>query len=124
MDDASLRADCGRCIGLCCVLLAFDAGNGFAFDKPAHQPCRHLGGDHRCGIHAGLVAKGMSGCAAYDCHGAGQAVTAMFQGHHWSESPTTLRLMAEVFRRVREANRWIAIVRLGLGRDEGSADGA
>ena len=28
MPDASLRGDCSRCIGLCCVALAFDRGPG------------------------------------------------------------------------------------------------
>jgi hypothetical protein len=41
MDDAEFRGDCARCAGLCCVLLAFDRGPLFAFDKPAGIACRH-----------------------------------------------------------------------------------
>jgi Pentapeptide repeats (8 copies) len=71
-----LAADCSRCVGLCCVVLPFARSADFAFDKPAGTPCRHLTGDHRCGIHDGLLGAGMRGCVAYDCFGAGQAVTA------------------------------------------------
>ena len=105
MDDASLRADCAHCIGLCCVVLAFDRSALFAFDKPAGTPCRHLGTDDRCGIHAELAARGFAGCAHYDCLGAGQAVTAMFAGRSWRDDPQTMREMYDAFVRVREANR-------------------
>jgi hypothetical protein len=71
-----LQADCGACRGLCCVLLPFDADQGFAFDKAAGAPCSHLTADFRCGIHADLVSRGFPGCSRYDCHGAGQYVTA------------------------------------------------
>jgi hypothetical protein len=70
-----LVADCSRCVGLCCVLLPFARSADFAFDKAAGDPCRHLSSDHRCGIHTRLREEGMRGCAAYDCFGAGQAVT-------------------------------------------------
>ena len=62
-------------MGLCCVLLPFARSADFAFDKPAGEPCRHLATDHRCRIHDRLVESGMRGCVAYDCFGAGQAVT-------------------------------------------------
>jgi hypothetical protein len=71
-----LAADCTRCVGLCCVVLPFQRSADFAFDKPGGTPCRHLADDHRCRIHAGLLEQGMRGCVAYDCFGAGQAVTA------------------------------------------------
>ena len=70
-----LRADCGRCVGLCCVVPAFAASADFAFDKPAGTPCRHLAGDFRCRIHPQLLERGMRGCTVYDCFGAGQRVT-------------------------------------------------
>jgi hypothetical protein len=41
MPDAPLLGDCSRCIGLCCVSLAFDRGPRFAFDKRAGEACRH-----------------------------------------------------------------------------------
>jgi len=70
-----LTADCSRCVGLCCVLLRFQRSADFAFDKAAGEPCRHLVGEHRCRIHDRLLDDGMRGCVAYDCFGAGQAVT-------------------------------------------------
>jgi hypothetical protein len=44
MDDALLRAECARCAALCCVTLAFDASDLFAFDKAAGEPCPHFDG--------------------------------------------------------------------------------
>ena len=70
-----LTADCTRCVGLCCVVLPFARSADFAFDKPAGKPCRHLAADHGCRIHDRLLDSGMRGCVAYDCFGAGQAVT-------------------------------------------------
>jgi hypothetical protein len=70
-----LVADCAKCVGLCCVLLPFQRSADFAFDKQAGETCRHLSAEHRCGIHARLLDEGMRGCVAYDCFGAGQAVT-------------------------------------------------
>ncbi|MFI7243882.1 pentapeptide repeat-containing protein [Streptomyces qinglanensis] len=71
-----LRADCERCAGLCCVALPFTASADFAADKPAGQRCTHLTAENRCSIHAGLRASGFTGCAVFDCYGAGQRVTA------------------------------------------------
>jgi hypothetical protein len=74
--DSQLRADCAKCCGLCCVAPAFDADQGFGFDKPAHTACRNLDADHRCAIHAALRARGFPACATFDCYGAGQWLTA------------------------------------------------
>ena len=63
--------DCDRCAALCCVALAFDRSDLFAFDKPAGEPCRHLRG-HACRIHDRLADEGFGGCVRYDCLGAGQ----------------------------------------------------
>ena len=52
MDGLELRADCERCVGLCCVALPFTASADFAFDKEAGEPCRNLTADLRCGIHS------------------------------------------------------------------------
>ena len=78
MRPIDLVADCGRCAALCCVWTAFDASAAFAFDKPAGVACRHLGRDHRCAVHGELAARGLGGCAAYDCHGAGPRATRLF----------------------------------------------
>jgi hypothetical protein len=81
---ASLRADCSRCAGLCCVVPAFYSVQGFAFDKPAYSACKYLTLENRCAIHTGLAARGFSGCVAFDCYGAGQRVTQeLFNGMSW-----------------------------------------
>ena len=81
-----LRADCSACSGLCCVALPFDADQGFGFDKPAHVPCRHLSPDFQCSIHSDLARHGFSGCVSFDCHGAGQRTTRLFEHSPWSQS--------------------------------------
>lgn len=101
-DDASLRGDCSRCLGLCCVALAFDRGPGFAFDKVAGEPCRNLEDTHACAIHSHLGTEGFAGCAAYDCRGAGQITTALFAGHSWRDNPATARQMFAAFSKLRE----------------------
>jgi Pentapeptide repeats (8 copies) len=78
-----LRADCARCVGLCCVAPAFARSADFAVDKPAGTPCTHLAEDFRCAIHADLRDRGFAGCTVFDCLGAGQRVTAAFAGRDW-----------------------------------------
>lgn len=93
-----LRADCARCVGLCCVALPFARSSDFAFDKPAADPCRHLADDFRCGIHATLRENGMPGCTAYECFGAGQHITqGTFAGRSWREDRTLARQMFAAF---------------------------
>lgn len=93
-----LRADCTRCVGLCCVALPFTASADFAFDKEAGVPCPHLEADFRCGIHARLREEGFRGCSAFDCFGAGQQVTqATFEGRDWRDDPDVGRAMSAVF---------------------------
>lgn len=75
VDRLDLHADCTRCVGLCCVALAFTASADFAIDKKAGEPCPNLGSDHRCLIHARLREEGFPGCVVFDCFGAGQKVT-------------------------------------------------
>lgn len=67
-----LRADCSRCVGLCCVVPVFTRSSDFAIDKPAGVPCPNLARDSRCTIHASLRTKGFTGCTVFDCFGAGQ----------------------------------------------------
>jgi hypothetical protein len=109
-DNAPLRGDCSRCIGLCCVALAFDRGPSFAFDKPAGTPCDHLEADHACAIHDRLEREGLVGCARYDCRGAGQLVTAMFAGLSWRDSPAIARQMFAAFAKLREIQLMRSIV--------------
>lgn len=102
-DRLSLRADCERCFGLCCVAPAFAASADFAIDKPAGQPCPHLRPDSRCGIHDRLRQRGFAGCAVYDCFGAGQKVAQVtFEGRDWRQAPQTARQMFDVFAVMRQ----------------------
>ncbi len=78
-----LRADCSRCVGLCCVAPAFARSADFAVDKPAGTPCAHLRAEFRCAIHVDLRDRGFAGCTVFDCLGAGQRVTAAFAGRDW-----------------------------------------
>ena len=93
-----LRADCARCVGLCCVALPFAASADFAFDKEAGVPCLHLESDFSCGIHARLREEGFRGCSAFDCFGAGQQVTqTTFEGQDWRDAADVGRAMFAVF---------------------------
>ena len=95
---AQLRADCGRCFGLCCVVPAFAASTDFAIDKPAGRPCPNLGTDYRCGIHTELRQRGFPGCTVFDCFGAGQQVAQVtFAGRDWRDAPETLPAMFAAF---------------------------
>ncbi|MEV7289339.1 pentapeptide repeat-containing protein [Streptomyces sp. NPDC093252] len=101
---AVLRGDCANCFGLCCAALPFARSSDFAVDKPAGTPCRNLGADHRCGIHARLRESGYRGCTVYDCFGAGQQVSqVVFGGVDWRAGPPERRRrMFEVFPVVRQ----------------------
>ncbi|MFD4505266.1 pentapeptide repeat-containing protein [Streptomyces sp. NPDC058457] len=113
-----LTGDCARCFGLCCVALPFTASADFAVDKPAGKPCRNLGGDHRCGIHAELRQKGFGGCTVYDCFGAGQKVSQVtFGGRDWrGGSEEDARRMFDAFPVVRQLHEllWYLTEALGL----------
>lgn len=98
-----LRADCERCIGLCCVAPAFAKSADFALTKPAGAPCRNLGEDYRCLIHSELVTRGFPGCTAYDCFGAGQAVSqGVYELMSWRESRERAAEMFAVFAVMRD----------------------
>lgn len=112
---ASLRPDCARCVALCCVAPAFDAEQGFGYDKPAREPCRHLQGDNRCGIHPALASQGFSGCASFDCYGAGQRATAMFpQG--WRGSPQDAERLFSTYSRLRTLHELLALATVAQSR--------
>lgn len=99
---ADLRADCSRCMGLCCVATGFTRSADFAFDKPAGTPCLHLAEDFGCSVHADLRPRGFPGCTTYDCFGAGQQVTQhTYRGATWRSEPQAAGQMFRVFAVVR-----------------------
>jgi uncharacterized protein YjbI with pentapeptide repeats len=99
----SLRADCERCAGLCCVAPAFAASADFAIDKEAEQACPNLQSDFRCAIHTRLRQEGFPGCAVYDCFGAGQKVTQVtFGGQDWRRTPQIAEQSFAVFTVMRQ----------------------
>lgn len=80
------QADCSRCCGLCCIVPAQLKTQGFPVDKTAEHPCRHLSEQGRCTIHASRFEHGYGACAGFDCHGAGQWVTARCGNARWGRS--------------------------------------
>lgn len=98
-----LRADCGRCFGLCCVAPAFAVSADFAIDKPAGQACPNLQCDFGCGIHDRLRQHGFPGCAVFDCFGAGQKVAQVtFAGQDWRQAPHIAKPMFDAFTVMRQ----------------------
>jgi hypothetical protein len=94
-----LRADCGRCFGLCCVAPAIARSADFAIDKAPGQPCPNLAAaGFGCSIHDRLRPSGFGGCAAYDCFGAGQHVAqGTFGGRDWRRAPELAGPMFSAF---------------------------
>ena len=100
-DMVELVPKCEDCAALCCVLLPFDAGDAFGFDKAALVPCSHLAG-HRCRVHDRLAEAGFPGCVRFDCFGAGQRVVqGVFGGRSWRDDPGLMAPMAAAFRAMR-----------------------
>lgn len=96
-------ADCKNCFGLCCVALYFSALEGFPIDKDAGQPCINLQQDFSCCIHNSLKEKGLKGCLAFDCLGAGQKVSQVsFNGQDWMKFPQLAKQMFKVFLKMRQ----------------------
>lgn len=94
----NLRVDCQKCFGFCCVALYFSASEGFPTDKDAGKPCINLQSDFKCTVHKNLREKGLKGCTAYDCFGAGQKVAqSTYGGQDWRRNPDTAKQMFDVF---------------------------
>ncbi|MAN45779.1 MAG: hypothetical protein GYB49_02635 [Alphaproteobacteria bacterium] len=107
----SLKADCARCAGLCCVAPPFDKSPEFGHAKPANTPCKHLGADNRCAIHARRLEEGYAGCISYDCHGAGQAVTqGMFGGRSWRDDASLMVPMSRAFLAMRKVHDLLVLL--------------
>lgn len=114
-----LRADCSRCVGLCCVALAFARSADFAFTKGAGEPCVNLDDDYLCVIHPELRSRGFKGCTVFDCFGAGQKVTQQtFGGTSWREDPYVRESMFAVFPLVRQLQELLWYLSDAAGRPE------
>jgi hypothetical protein len=97
----SFSPKCDDCAALCCVMLPFDGGEDFGFDKAAGEACKHLK-QHACGIHADLAEQGFAGCQRYDCLGAGQRVVQeVFAGQSWRSDISLIGPMEQAFRAMR-----------------------
>lgn len=117
--SSELRADCGRCFGLCCVALPFTASADFAVDKPGGVPCRNLLADFSCGIHDRLRQDGFAGCTVFDCFGAGQHLSQhTFGGVSWRQAPETAESMFAAFAVMRGLHELLWYLTDALGRDE------
>jgi hypothetical protein len=118
---SKLRADCARCCGLCCVGPAFDADQGFGFDKPAHTPCANLRHDSRCAIHRERRSRGFPSCVTFDCYGAGQRVTQqLFGGKSWRSSPELAPRMFDAYSRYRVLHELMALLEVAIARASSS----
>ncbi|MEW2544546.1 pentapeptide repeat-containing protein [Streptomyces sp. NPDC047002] len=110
-----LRGDCADCFGLCCVALSFSAADGFPSDKGAGEPCGHLREDFGCAVHRELRPRGYTGCAAYDCFGAGQKASRhTFGGVDWRREPARAPAMfavLPVLRQLQELLHYLAEAR-------------
>lgn len=104
----NLRADCENCFGLCCVALYFSASEGFPINKEPGQPCINLQSDFRCCVYKSLWEKGLKGCIAFDCFGAGQKVAQIsFNKIDWDKSPESAKQMFEVFLIMRQLHEML-----------------
>lgn len=106
--NLDLRSDCEKCFGLCCVALYFSSSDGFPIDKDAGQPCPNLKSDFRCSVYKTLWERGLKGCTAFDCFGAGQKVSQVsFAGHDWVTYPESAKKMFGVFQIMRQLHELI-----------------
>jgi uncharacterized protein YjbI with pentapeptide repeats len=76
--------------------------------KDAGKPCLNLKSDFSCAIHKNLRKKGLKGCTAYDCFGAGQKVAqGTYGGHNWKQAPEAAKEMFEVFLIMRQLHEML-----------------
>lgn len=104
----SLKIDCEKCFGLCCVSLYFSKSDGFPHNKDAGKPCINLKSDFKCSVHNNLYTKGLKGCIGYDCFGAGQKISQItFNGEDWSDSSEHSQKMFESFYVMRQLHEML-----------------
>lgn len=103
-----LTPDCTQCFALCCTAFGFTRSADFAIDKPPATPCPNLAGDFSCTIHRSLRACGFAGCTAFDCFGAGQAVSQrLFGGTSWRDDPRSAKDMFAAFKVLRQLHEML-----------------
>lgn len=118
---SSLAIDCSSCAGLCCVSLYCAKVDGFPENKAAGVPCKYLEKDFRCRIHDSLKDRGLKGCIAYDCFGAGQKATEIFHSRgEWNENPGISTEMFRVFHGIFQLHqmKWFLLEALALADAE------
>ena len=118
---SSLAIDCKSCAGLCCVSLYCAKLDGFPENKAAGVPCKYLEKDFSCQIHDFLKDRGLKGCMAYDCFGAGQKVTEIFRSRgDWKENPEISTEMFRAFHGIFQLHqmKWFLLEALTLADSE------
>lgn len=104
----SLKIDCEKCLGLCCVSLYFSKSDGFPHNKDAGKPCINLQKDNKCTVHKDLYTKGLKGCIGYDCFGAGQKISQItYKGEDWRNNPKHAEKMFESFYVMRQLHEML-----------------
>ena len=116
-DPIDLVDDCSGCVGLCCVALEFARSADFAIDKPAGTPCPNLDDRFRCRIHERLRGEGFPGCVTYTCFGAGQRITAAFDGGPWRRDPDVAGAMFALLPRMRAIHELLWLLRCALSEE-------
>jgi len=108
LQHEDLRINCEKCFGFCCVALYFSTTEGFPSDKDAGTPCKNLQKDFSCAVHKSLREKGLKGCTAYDCFGAGQKVAqTTYGGQDWRQGGERAKQMFEVFLIMRQLHEML-----------------
>ncbi|GFP75335.1 pentapeptide repeat-containing protein [Clostridium fungisolvens] len=106
--NKELKADCKNCFGLCCIALYFSASDGFPTNKEAGKPCINLKEDFTCSVHTSLIGKGLKGCTAYECFGAGQKIAQVtYDGEDWRKVPEVSKQMFEAFLVMRQLHEML-----------------
>ncbi|MEG0051073.1 MAG: pentapeptide repeat-containing protein [Terrisporobacter sp.] len=117
----TLKIDCSKCKGFCCVALYFSKSDGFPKDKVGGTPCTNLKEDFTCKIHKDLNKKGLKGCTSYDCFGAGQKVSQItYKDKTWQKDSKLAIEMFDVFVIMRQLHEmlWYLCDALTFAQDE------
>ena len=92
-----LKADCNQCDALCCNMPEFTTPT---YKKTAGTICKNLDNQTlKCQIYSNRETLGYNFCLKFDCHGAGQAVTKLFQklGRNWQNDKKVEKIQYNVF---------------------------